>query len=246
MQAALPPFRMDPESLDLQQVPVLSIDQIRAIRANNDYVERPVALDPASQVAFYPHDERHPQMSRSQSQHQHSHLAHLSRSSTVSSMSRGSAASDQRLLAGLTPSHSGLAVVRSQPKGDLKPDSLGSGKFQINSMLTHLRKTTWRGHVQMLKQICNQKFFWVPQFLTIHCCQILCSGSVPLCQQLCSPDAKLQCDVNGVISPSSVSNNKRSFSHGPSERSKRRTHMNICFFCTYTLCRLNLNLNHFI
>lgn len=42
-----------------------------------------------------------------------------------------------------------------------------SGKFQINSsvatsdkcsqVLTHLRKTTWRGHVQMLKQICNQK-----------------------------------------------------------------------------------------
>ncbi len=93
----VPPFRMDPESLDHQQVPVLSIDQIRALRANNDYVERPVALEPASQVAFYPHNERHPQMSRSQSQQQqHSHLAHLSRSSTVSSMSRGSAASDQR------------------------------------------------------------------------------------------------------------------------------------------------------
>lgn len=136
----VPPFRMDPESLDLQQVPVLSIDQIRAIRANNDYVDRPVALEPASQVGvFYAHDERRPQMSRSQSQHQHSHLAHLSRSSTVSSMSRGSAASDQRLLTGLTSSHSGLAtVVRSQPKGDLKPDSLGKGLADGEDLGLHL------------------------------------------------------------------------------------------------------------
>ncbi|KAK2826983.1 hypothetical protein Q7C36_017909 [Tachysurus vachellii] len=124
-----PPLRTDHDGLDLQQVSVLSLDQIRAIRASNDYVERPVTLDPTSQVGvFYTHDERHPQMPRSQSQHQHAHLAHLSRSSTISSMSRGSAASDQRLLSGLTSSHSGLAsVVRSQPKGDLKPDLLSKG-----------------------------------------------------------------------------------------------------------------------
>lgn len=132
-------YRLDPEGLDLQQVPVLSIDQIRAIRANNDYVDRPVALEPATQVGiFYAHEERRPQMSRSQS-HQHSHLAHLSRSSTVSSMSRGSATSDQRLLSGLTPSHSGLAsVVRSQPKGDLKPDSLGKGLSDGEDLGLHL------------------------------------------------------------------------------------------------------------
>lgn len=135
-----PPLRMDRDGLDLQQVSVLSIDEIRAIRASNDYVERPVALDPASQVGvFYTHDERHPQMPRSQSQHQHAHLAHLSRSSTISSMSRGSAASDQRLLSGLTSSHSGLAsVVRSQPKGDLKPDSLSKGLADGEDLGLHL------------------------------------------------------------------------------------------------------------
>uniref|UniRef100_A0AAQ4PUJ8 Sprouty RTK signaling antagonist 3 n=1 Tax=Gasterosteus aculeatus aculeatus TaxID=481459 RepID=A0AAQ4PUJ8_GASAC len=105
--------------LDPQQVPVLSLDQIRAIRANNDYVERPVALEPASLSGFfYPHEDRyphgvhphHPQPSfhsalpRSHSQ-QHAHLSHLSRSSTISSsMSRTSATSGPA------------------PKGELKPD----------------------------------------------------------------------------------------------------------------------------
>ncbi|XP_068188158.1 protein sprouty homolog 3 [Antennarius striatus] len=136
-------YRVEMDGLDLQQVPVLSLDQIRIIRANNDYVERPVALEPASQSGFfYAHDDRYPHgvyshrpqpsfqsgMPRSQSQQQHAHWSRLSRSSTVSSsMSRTSAASDQRLLAGLTPSHSG-SVVRSQPKGELKPDvSLDKG-----------------------------------------------------------------------------------------------------------------------
>lgn len=131
-------FRAEPDGTDFQQVPVLSIDQIRQIGANNDYVERPVALEPASQSGFfYPLDERHahyPQSSfhsalpRSQSQQQ-AHPSHLRRSSTMnSSISRTSAASDQRLLAGLTPSHSGSVVVRSQPKGEFKADvSFGKG-----------------------------------------------------------------------------------------------------------------------
>lgn len=112
---------------------VLSLDQIRAIRANNDYVERPLAFDLVGPQTgfFYTHEDRvypvHglPALSRS-----HSQQAHLTRSSTVSStLSRTSAASDQRLLAHLTPSHSGLgSVVRSQPKGDLKQDiSFGKG-----------------------------------------------------------------------------------------------------------------------
>ncbi|KAJ7996039.1 hypothetical protein DPEC_G00232950 [Dallia pectoralis] len=134
------PGRMDLDGLDLQQVPVLSLEQIRSIRASNDYVERPVALDHTLQSGFfYAHDNHYPithghpyqgypshgPLPRSQSQQPHGHLAHLSRSSTTSSaMSRTSAASDQRLLAGLTPSHSGLvSVVRSQPKGDLKPEA---------------------------------------------------------------------------------------------------------------------------
>lgn len=130
-------FQADQDGLDLQQVPVLSLDQIRLIRANNDYVDRPVALEPASQSGFFhapgerrpstgyphPHSSFRPALPRSQSQH--AHPARLSRSSTVSSSaSRTSTASDQRLLAGLTPSHSGLGpAVRSQPKGELKPDA---------------------------------------------------------------------------------------------------------------------------
>lgn len=129
-------FRVELDGLDLQQVPVLSIDQIRLIRANNDYVDRPVALEPASQSGFfhalddhhthgaYPYNSQssfHAALPRSQSQQQ-AHPSHLSRSSTISSsMSRTSATSDQRLLAGLTPSHSG-SVIRSQPKGELKAD----------------------------------------------------------------------------------------------------------------------------
>ncbi|XP_010891780.2 protein sprouty homolog 3 [Esox lucius] len=150
------PGRMDLDGLDLQQVPVLSLDQIRSIRASNDYVERPVALDHASQSGFfYAHDNHYPithghlhqgypshaPLPRSQSQQQHAHLAHLSRSSTASSaMSRTSAASDQRLLAGLTPSHSGLvSVVRSQPKGELKPEvSLGKGLAKGEDLGLHL------------------------------------------------------------------------------------------------------------
>ncbi|XP_041949203.1 protein sprouty homolog 3 [Alosa sapidissima] len=159
-------LRMDGTD-DIQQV--LSIDQIRCIRANNDYVERPVALELASQSGiFYAHDDRHhqhlhhhrhhphpvqplsssapppAQIPRSQSGQQQQqqpplHRAHLSRSSTVSSsMSRGSAASDTRLLAGLTPSHSSglasvsgsMAVVSTQPKGDqgIKKASEALGK----------------------------------------------------------------------------------------------------------------------
>ncbi|KAK7925133.1 hypothetical protein WMY93_007443 [Mugilogobius chulae] len=118
-------FRTIPDGFDQ----VLSLEQIRAIRTNNDYVDRPVAgLDAGPQTGFlYAHEDRlYPvhALPRSQSHQQHSHFSHLSRSSTVSStLSRTSAASDQRLLAGLTPSHSGLSsVVRSQPKSDLKQD----------------------------------------------------------------------------------------------------------------------------
>lgn len=137
-------FRVELDGLDLQQVPVLSLDQIRLIRANNDYVDRPVALEPTSRSGFFcSMDDRHPHgwypphhqssfhsaLPHSQSQQQ-THLSRLSRSSTISSsMSRTSATSDQRLLSGLTPSHSGLgSVVHSQPKGELKPDnSFGKG-----------------------------------------------------------------------------------------------------------------------
>ncbi|KAG7247329.1 hypothetical protein CRUP_030826, partial [Coryphaenoides rupestris] len=120
-------FRRELEGLDLQPVPP-------AVRACNDYVDRPVFREPLS------HEERLPfgppgpvlqplgsgSLPRSQSHNQAAAPGSwLSRSSTVSSsMSRHSAASDQRLLSrGPTRSQSGLAgaPVRSQPKGELKP-----------------------------------------------------------------------------------------------------------------------------
>ncbi|XP_064422669.1 protein sprouty homolog 3 [Latimeria chalumnae] len=136
---------MDPTLGDLQQVPVLPIDQIRSIRANNDYVERPqIASFSSKQAQSNPSISQkyewaqdrliqtgvdHQDLHRSQShQHHHHHgqhlQQHLSRSSTISSVSRSSTASDQRLLVGLTPSQSGHAIIRTQPKGDLKPEEL--------------------------------------------------------------------------------------------------------------------------
>ncbi|KAJ8346186.1 hypothetical protein SKAU_G00303790 [Synaphobranchus kaupii] len=136
----VPPRGAEPVGLDLQQVPVLSIDQIRAIRASNDYVERPAGPEPAAQpgLFFVPDERRRGQIPRSQSLHQHAHLAHLSHSSTVSSMSRSSTASDQRLLASLTPSRSSLAAVRSQPKAELKPDALGKRLAEAGQAGRHL------------------------------------------------------------------------------------------------------------
>ncbi|XP_029030360.1 protein sprouty homolog 3 [Betta splendens] len=139
MESAPRSHRMELDGMDFQQV--LSLEQIRTIRANNDYVEGPVALEPASQSGFFvAHNDGYPQgiyahhhhqssfhsqLPHSQSLQQQAHLSHLSRSSTISSsLSRTSATSDQRLLAGLTPSHSGLgSAVRSQPKGDFKPEA---------------------------------------------------------------------------------------------------------------------------
>ncbi|KAE8584653.1 hypothetical protein XENTR_v10021049 [Xenopus tropicalis] len=128
---------MDISTADIQQV--LSIDQIRSIRANNDYVERPTvsftqtwsnpSLSQHSAKQEWPHDHlvsfNHQDLHRSQShQHQSQHVYHdLSHSSTISSVSRSTTASDQRLLAGITPSNSGHSFMRTQPKdGDMKQD----------------------------------------------------------------------------------------------------------------------------
>ncbi|XP_077053377.1 protein sprouty homolog 3-like [Siphateles boraxobius] len=115
----VPPFRMDPESLDLQQV-----------------VEQ-------------------------------------------------SAASDQRLLTGLTPSHSGLApVVRSQPKDDLKPDSLGKGLSDSEEAGLHLFICERCGHCKCQEccppmnspscWTCGQRCLWSAEefleYATCLCC----------------------------------------------------------------------------
>uniref|UniRef100_UPI00398EA075 protein sprouty homolog 2 isoform X1 n=2 Tax=Pristiophorus japonicus TaxID=55135 RepID=UPI00398EA075 len=125
--------RMDPDPGDLQQGPVLSIDQIRAIRANNDYVERPVIIgaktstgSPSSSGQKWERSSE-PRLpggeARSSAQLQHQVQQHLSRStSTVSSASRSSTTSEHRLLLSLSSSPSGQGTIRAQPKADLKAD----------------------------------------------------------------------------------------------------------------------------
>ncbi|NWV97987.1 SPY3 protein, partial [Machaerirhynchus nigripectus] len=128
---------MDPPAEDFQQV--LSIDQIRSIRASNNYVERPAACFQQARsnpsLSQPPHKQEWSQdrlasstfqdLHRSHSQqHQMPPLQpHLSHSSTASSVSQSTAASEQRLLGGLTPSHSGHSLVRTQPRsGELKAE----------------------------------------------------------------------------------------------------------------------------
>ncbi|XP_023773285.1 protein sprouty homolog 3-like, partial [Cyanistes caeruleus] len=121
---------MDPPAEDFQQV--LSIDQIRSIRASNNYVERPAACFQQTRsnpsLSQPPHKQEWPQerlasstlqdLHRSHSQqHQMPLQPHLSHSSTASSVSQSTAASEQRLLSSLTPSHSGHSLVRTQPLG---------------------------------------------------------------------------------------------------------------------------------
>ncbi|NXH87910.1 SPY3 protein, partial [Edolisoma coerulescens] len=128
---------MDPPAEDFQQV--LSIDQIRSIRASNNYVERPAACFQQARsnpsLSQPPHKQEWSQdrlasstfqdLHRSHSQqHQMPPLQpHLSHSSTASSVSQSTTASEQRLLSSLTPSHSGHSLVRAQPRsGELKAE----------------------------------------------------------------------------------------------------------------------------
>ncbi|XP_067903721.1 protein sprouty homolog 2 isoform X2 [Heterodontus francisci] len=115
--------RADPDPGDMQQGPVLSIDQIRAIRANNDYVERPLIVGAKMPASSPPSSGQKWERTGEPSGvvlEQRSSLQLLSRStSTVSSASRSSNTSEQRLL--LTFSSSpGQGIIRAQPKADLK------------------------------------------------------------------------------------------------------------------------------
>ncbi|XP_069495386.1 LOW QUALITY PROTEIN: protein sprouty homolog 2 [Ambystoma mexicanum] len=135
----------DPRDFLAQQVHVLSLDQIRAIRSTNEYTEGPTVAPrpgpkPAPRTATQ-HKTEHHQGPGEQRPHGRSQQpppphtrASLSRStSTGSSGSRGStrttstssASSEQRLL-GSFSSSGFLAeqVVRAQPKGELKADLL--------------------------------------------------------------------------------------------------------------------------
>ncbi|XP_038604154.1 protein sprouty homolog 3 [Tachyglossus aculeatus] len=127
---------MDPPAPDDVQ-PVRSLDQIRSVRASNDYVERPAASfqaarshpslsQPGPKAAEWPQVSGRGDLPRSLSQHQQMQAPALplSKWSTASSMSRSTTASDQRLLGSLTPSPSGQSLVRTQPQpgGDPKAE----------------------------------------------------------------------------------------------------------------------------
>ncbi|XP_072114851.1 protein sprouty homolog 2 [Mobula birostris] len=141
----------DPRGVQPQQVQVLSLDQIRIIRATNEYTEGPtVAPRPGSKSVYRPSsqhkndrmsgltsDQDHQRLNtRSQHHHAHSSLrAPLIRStSTVSTGSRSSTrtstsstSSDQRLLgpaSSLPPGHVSDRIIRVQPKPEFKSDEL--------------------------------------------------------------------------------------------------------------------------
>ncbi|XP_069068233.1 protein sprouty homolog 3 [Pleurodeles waltl] len=143
--------RMDSSTADVQHV--LTIDQIRSIRANNDYVERPFVSFTAarsnpmlSELVTKPDwsqdflvSSTHHELHRSQSHPHHPAHVHqdLSHSSTISSVSRSTTASDQRLITGITPSHSGQSFIRTQPKvGDLKSDVRLAGILEKPNLQT--------------------------------------------------------------------------------------------------------------
>ncbi|NXD29498.1 SPY3 protein, partial [Spelaeornis formosus] len=121
---------MDPPAEDFQHV--LSIDQIRSIRASNNYVERPAARLQQTRsnpsLSQPPQKHERPQDRLASCTLQDLHLSQgppaqpaASRSSTASSVSQG--ASEQRLL---SPSHSGHALVRAQPRGAARLKADGS------------------------------------------------------------------------------------------------------------------------
>ncbi|NXD37356.1 SPY3 protein, partial [Copsychus sechellarum] len=110
---------MDPPSEDSPQV--LSIDQIRSIRASNNYVERPAACCQQG----HPNPSAGHKHERSQASSACQDLQ-LSHSSTASSVSQGTAGSEQRLLSPSLPGHS---PVRTQPRcGQAKAEEAAASR----------------------------------------------------------------------------------------------------------------------
>lgn len=198
-----PEESLDPVPEELQQV--LSIDQIRAIRATNDYVERPASLKPAPlSLALSPAGPKpeatQERLLTSASQdfppgqlHQGPPLQPpLSHSSTASSLSHSTTASEQRLLEGLTPSHSGQSLVRTQPcPGDRKPEEPPKGTSGKPS-------GAHAGHLFICEECGHCK--------CAHCAAARSLPSCWLCNQrcLCSPENLLDygtclCCVKGLF-----------------------------------------------
>ncbi|XP_062997756.1 protein sprouty homolog 3 [Elgaria multicarinata webbii] len=184
---------------------VLSIDQIRAIRATNDYVERPPSFKqaPSTLSLSQPHQAVHKQeltqgrLASSVFQDLHPSQAlplqqPLSHSSTASSLSHSTTASEQRLLGSITPSHSGHSLIRTQPRaGDLKPEELLKGTSG-KSPAFH------SGHLFICEECGHCK--------CAHCAAVRSLPSCWLCNQrcLCSPENLIDygtclCCVKGIF-----------------------------------------------
>ncbi|XP_069319787.1 protein sprouty homolog 3 [Eulemur rufifrons] len=132
---------------DFQQI--LPIEQLCSTHASNDYVEQPPA--PCKQALSSPSliMETHKSdwslatmptaLPRSLSQcHQLQPLPqHLSQSSIASSMSHSTTASDQRLLASITPSPSGQSIIRTQPGAGAHPKADGALKGEAEQSAGH-------------------------------------------------------------------------------------------------------------
>ncbi|KAJ7310276.1 hypothetical protein JRQ81_007176 [Phrynocephalus forsythii] len=197
---------MDPVPEELQQV--LSIDQIRAIRATNDYVERPAPLKqvPLSLSLSQPHGGPKLEMTRErptasvfqdlspgQLHHGLPSQQPLNHSSTASSLSQSTTASEQRLLGSLTPSHSGHSLVRTQPcAGDGKPEELSKGTSGKPPPALH------SGHLFICEECGHCK--------CAHCAAARSLPSCWLCNQrcLCSPENLIDygtclCCVKGLF-----------------------------------------------
>ncbi|XP_044283442.1 protein sprouty homolog 3 [Varanus komodoensis] len=193
---------MDPVPEEIQQV--LSIDRICAIRATNDYVERPPFAKPAppilplSQPLQPAHKPEVTQERLMSSVFQDLHGSQglplpqpLSHSSTASSISHSTSASEQRLLGGITPSHSGNSLIRTQPRaGDSKPEELlkaTAGKSAFHA-----------GHIFICEECGHCK--------CAHCAAARSLPSCWLCNQrcLCSPENLIDygtclCCVKGIF-----------------------------------------------
>ncbi|XP_063169711.1 protein sprouty homolog 3 [Candoia aspera] len=196
---------MDSVPEEFQQV--LSISQIRATHATNDYVERPACKQAASIIALSQalpvHKLEMTQerlVSSSVFQELHSGQPHqtllsqqpLSHSSTASSISHSTATSEQQLLRAITPSHSGHSLTRTQPRAsDLKAEEPLKGNPEKSPALHP-------GHLFICEECGHCK--------CVHCATARTLPSCWLCNQrcLCSPENLIDygtclCCVKGIF-----------------------------------------------
>ncbi|XP_060612232.2 protein sprouty homolog 3 [Anolis sagrei] len=192
---------MDSVPEEFQQV--LSIDQIHAIRATNDYVERPTCFKQApSSLSLSQPQAIHKQevtqdhlitsILQDLDPGQTHQMQPLSHSSTASSISHSTTASEQRLLGSITPPHSGHSLIRTQPQaGDLKPEELLKG-------MSGKTPAFHAGHLFICEECGHCK--------CAHCAAARSLPSCWICNQrcLCSPENLIDygtclCCVKGIF-----------------------------------------------